>query len=60
MLVHGDGIPKQVPAGLMWLNLSSEEEYTSRFLLHRLSAELTPEQLAEGERLAAQWRESRK
>ena len=56
MLVNGEGVPRDVATGLMWLNLSREAEHSSRYLLFRLEGELDAATLADGRRLAARWR----
>jgi uncharacterized protein len=58
MYTDGSGIEKDPAKAYQWLTLSANQnELTAVKLLVGLERTLTPEQMAEGKRLAAEWKE---
>ena len=58
---HGDGVAKDVIKALMWYTLASKyatgsDVYNSKEAYHELAKQMTPAQIAEAKRLAAEWK----
>ena len=59
--LFGNGVPKDYVTGYMWLNLSAAQGYEDAGKIRDALArqEMTPEQIAEAQRLAREWLDSR-
>ena len=57
--LSGQGVPHDDVLAYMWMTLASRGVQIGS-LRDKLAARMTPQQIAEGERLAAQWKPSNK
>jgi TPR repeat protein len=57
MQINGDGTPRDHVSAYMWLNLAAAQGHErAKLELVFLRAKMTPEQIADGERLARNWK----
>ncbi|HWX16435.1 MAG TPA: tetratricopeptide repeat protein [Chthoniobacterales bacterium] len=58
MYARGRGVERNLAFAYKWLRLSVEQnEITAQKALHEVEPEMSPEQIAEGERLAREFRD---
>ena len=53
---EGQGVPKGYVLASMWLTLAAEQDAKSAVARVLIEEELTPDQLAEAQRLAREWK----
>lgn len=57
LFIHGKGVPKDLVKAMMWHRLAEAQKDTrSTEVIKWLSANMTPEKIAEADRLVRQWR----
>lgn len=56
----GDGVPKDLVVAYMWLNISAANgDRASAILREHIEKSMTPEQIAEAQRLSREWKPAR-
>ena len=57
MYYRGDGVPKDLVIAYMWVNLAAAQgKETAKKVREALEKEMTPAQIAEGQRLSREWK----
>jgi TPR repeat protein len=60
MYADGDGVPKDLVIAYMWLNLAAAKgEPNAKANRDNIERQMTPDQIAEAQRLSRQWKPTR-
>ena len=58
MYSNGEGVPEDDVVSYMWFNLGAAQDSTFAGIIDIVEQQMTPEQIAEGQRLSREWLEA--